>query len=98
MLIGIFLGLTQPLSSMAMNAYSRRAEYRADRQAVEEGYGAALITGLKMLAKENFAHLAPSPVAHRGCLSVGPTWPGGEKKWHFLLVWFSLYLRQALCS
>ena len=43
-------------------------------------------------------HLAPSPVAHRGCLSVGPTWPGGEKKWHFLLVWFSLYLRQALCS
>ena len=43
-------------------------------------------------------HLAPSPVAHRGCLSVGPARPGGEKKWHFLLVWLSLYLRQALCS
>lgn len=59
-LIGVFLGLTQPLSSMAMNAYSRMAEYRADRQAVEEGYGDAMITGLKKLAKENFAHLAPS--------------------------------------
>ena len=61
-LIGIGLSLTQPLSSMAMNTYSRRAEYRADRQAVEEGYGDAMITGLKKLARENFAHLAPSPV------------------------------------
>lgn len=61
-LMGIGLGLVQPLSSMAMNAYSRRAEYRADRQAVEEGYGDAMVTGLKKLAKENFAHLAPSPV------------------------------------
>ena len=61
-LIGVFLGLTQPLSSMAMNAYSRKAEYRADRQAVDEGYGEAMVAGLKKLAKENFAHLAPSAV------------------------------------
>jgi STE24 endopeptidase len=61
-LIGIGLGLTQPLSSMAINAYSRFAEYRADRQAVKEGYAAALVTALKKLAKENFAHLAPSPI------------------------------------
>ena len=27
-----------------------------------EGYGAALITGLKKLAKDNFSHLAPSPL------------------------------------
>ncbi len=60
-LTGIFLGLLNPLTSMAMNAYSRFAEYRADRQAVEEGYGPALVTALKKLAKENFAHLAPSP-------------------------------------
>ena len=58
----IGLGLTQPLSSMIMNAYSRHAEFRADRQAVEEGYGDAMVVALKKLAKENFAHLAPSPI------------------------------------
>jgi STE24 endopeptidase len=61
-LTGIGLGLTQPLSSMVMNAYSRFAEFRADRQAVQEGYGEAMVTALKKLAKENFAHLAPSPI------------------------------------
>ena len=59
-LMGIGLGLVQPLTGMAMHAYSRFAEYRADRQAVEEGYGKALVEGLKKLAKENFAHLAPA--------------------------------------
>lgn len=61
-LAGIGLGLTTPLSGMVMHAYSRHAEFRADRQAVQEGYGDAMITALKKLAKENFAHLAPSPV------------------------------------
>lgn len=61
-LAGIGLGLVQPLSSMVINAYSRRAEFRADRQAVQEGYGDAMVTALKKLAKENFAHLAPSPI------------------------------------
>ncbi len=59
-LLGIGLALVQPLTGMAMSAYSRHAEYRADRQAVSEGYGEALVTGLKKLARENFAHLAPS--------------------------------------
>ncbi len=59
-LIGVILGLVQPITSMIMNAYSRAAEYRADRQAVKEGYGEAMTTALKKLAKENFAHLAPS--------------------------------------
>jgi len=59
-LLGIGLGLIQPLTGMAMSAYSRFAEYRADRQAVKEGYGPMLITALKKLAKENFAHLAPA--------------------------------------
>ena len=54
------LPLVQPLTGMLTSAYSRRAEYRADRQAVQEGYGEALVTGLKKLAKENFSHLAPS--------------------------------------
>ncbi len=61
-LAGIGLALTQPLGSMVMNARSRRAEFRADRQAVEEGYGQAMVTALKKLARENFSHLAPSPI------------------------------------
>lgn len=60
LLLSIGLGILQPLIAMIMNAHSRRAEYRADKQAVEEGYGPAMITALKLLAKENFAHLAPS--------------------------------------
>ena len=60
LLLTIGLGLVQPLTGMVMSAYSRFAEYRADRQAVQEGYGEALVSGLKILAKENFAHLAPN--------------------------------------
>ena len=59
-LLGIGLGLVQPLTGLVRNGYSRVAEYRADRQAVKEGYGPAMITALKKLARENFSHLAPS--------------------------------------
>lgn len=59
-LLGGLLGLIQPLTGMLMSAYSRHAEYRADDQAVKEGYGEALVGGLKKLARENFANLAPS--------------------------------------
>ena len=62
-LTGIFLTLTQPVSAMIMNAYSRKAEYRADAQAVKEGYGEAMIGALKKLARENFAELAPTRVS-----------------------------------
>lgn len=58
-LLGIGLGLLQPLNMMLTNAVSRAAEYRADRQAVKEGYGEAMITALKKLARENFADLSP---------------------------------------
>lgn len=61
-LMGMMLSLIQPLTGMGMSAYSRFAEYRADRQAVKEGHGEALVTALKKLAVENFAHLAPSKV------------------------------------
>lgn len=54
------LSLVQPLTGILTNAYSRHAEYRADHQAVLEGYGDALVSGLKKLARENFSHLAPS--------------------------------------
>lgn len=61
-LMGVLLSLIQPFTGMLMNAYSRKAEYRADRQAVREGYGEAMTAALKKLARDNFAHLAPSPV------------------------------------
>ena len=62
-LIGIFISLIQPITSIIINALSRRFEYRADRQAVEEGYGEAMILALKKLAKENFAELAPTRIS-----------------------------------
>ena len=60
--VGAFLSLIQPFTSMVINAYSRGAEYRADRQAIEEGYGKDLVGALKKLAKDNFAHLSPSKI------------------------------------
>ena len=59
-LLGIGLAVLQPITGFIMNAKSRRAEYRADRQAVIEGYGEAMISALKKLARDNFSHLSPS--------------------------------------
>ena len=59
-LMGFGLSVVQPLIGLATNAYSRYCEYRADRQAVQEGYGTALISGLKTLSRADIAHLAPS--------------------------------------
>ena len=61
-LTGILLGVIQPLTGFVMNANSRRAEYRADAQAVIEGYGDATVSAFKKLARDNFAHLAPSRI------------------------------------
>jgi STE24 endopeptidase len=61
-LMGVGLGLVQPLLGLLINARSRKAEYRADRQAVLEGYGEALGEALKKLSRDNFAHLSPDPV------------------------------------
>ena len=62
-LTGVFISLIQPLTAMLTNAYSRMAEYRADRQAVTEGYGRAMVGALKKLARENFAELAPTRIS-----------------------------------
>ena len=62
-LMGVLLSLIQPLTSLFMNAYSRQAEYRADKQAVSEGYGAAMVGALKKLARENFSELAPTRIS-----------------------------------
>ena len=59
-LLGIGLSVLRPLVSLLTNAHSRIAEYRADRQAVTEGYGEAMITAFKKLAQNNLVNLAPS--------------------------------------
>ncbi len=61
-LIGIGLGILTPFIGILTNAMSRRFEYAADRQAVAEGYGEAMIPALKKLARDNFAHLSPAPL------------------------------------
>ena len=62
LIMGVEFALIAPLFGLLTNYLSRRAEYRADAQAVQEGYGEALISALKKLSRENFADLAPSPL------------------------------------
>ena len=54
--------LIAPLFGLLVNWFSRKAEYRADEQAVKEGYGEALVEGLKKLSRENLSDLSPSPL------------------------------------
>ncbi len=61
-LLGVAMTVIQPFTSLIVNALSRKFEYAADKHAVEEGYGEAMIPALKKLAKDNFAHLSPSPL------------------------------------
>ena len=56
----VALPLVVQIVSIFTNYMTRKAEYAADAQAVKEGYGNALISSLKKLAKENFSHLSPS--------------------------------------
>ena len=62
LIMGVEFALIAPLFGLLVSWHSRRAEYRADAQAVKEGYGDALISGLKKLSKENFADLSPHPL------------------------------------
>ena len=62
LILNVEFALLAPLTGLLFNHFSRKAEYRADAQAVAEGYGEALITGLKKLARGNFAELAPNPL------------------------------------
>lgn len=58
----IVMPFINTLISLLTNYISRKAEYRADYQAVKEGYGPDLVTALKKLSKVNFAELNPSKV------------------------------------
>ena len=62
LIMSVEFALISPLFSLVISWFSRRAEYRADAQAVREGYGPALISALKKLARENFSDLSPSPI------------------------------------
>ena len=62
LIMSVEFALIQPLFGLLVNTYSRRAEYRADAQAVKEGLGQALVSALKRLTRDNFANLAPSPL------------------------------------
>ena len=62
MIMSVEYALLSPLMTFVANVLSRKAEFRADEQAVREGYGEFLISALKKLAKENFADLSPDPL------------------------------------
>lgn len=61
LLMLVELPVVQPLLMLPLCAYSRFAEYRADRQAVRDGYGPALSRALKKLSVDNLSDLSPSP-------------------------------------
>ena len=62
LILSVEFALIAPLFGLVINALSRKAEYRADAQAVKEGYGEELVSALKKLARQNYADLAPSPL------------------------------------
>lgn len=61
-LSGILLTPVMTLLEIPSAILSRRYEYRADRMAVELGYGEAMVSVLKKLSRDNFAELNPHPV------------------------------------
>ena len=65
LIMSLEFALVSPLFGLLTSWHSRRAEYRADAQAVKEGYGDALISALKKLSRENFANLSPDPLLVR---------------------------------
>ena len=61
LILSVEFALISPLLGILVNALSRRHEYLADRFAVEEGYGDALVSGLKKIVQADFGDVAPSP-------------------------------------
>ena len=62
LITSVEFALIAPLFGLLINYFSRKAEFRADEQAVKEGYGEQLVSALKKLARQNYAELAPSPL------------------------------------
>ena len=58
----VCLAFISPFIGLFASGLSRKFEYAADKFAADNGYGEALISGLKKLAKNSFACLTPHPV------------------------------------
>ncbi|MBQ9122218.1 MAG: M48 family metallopeptidase [Lachnospiraceae bacterium] len=58
----VCMSFVSPLIGLFINAMSRKFEYKADQFAAENGYGEALISGLKKLHKNSFSNLNPHPL------------------------------------
>lgn len=61
-LLGLFIGLINPIISMVTSYFSCKHEYAADAFAAENGYGPALVSALKKLAKDSLSNLSPHPI------------------------------------
>ena len=62
LIMSIEFPFISPLFGLLSNYVSRKAEYAADAHAFKEGYADQLVTALKVLSKENYSNLAPSPL------------------------------------
>lgn len=62
LLSAVCLSFISPLLGLFIGAFSRKYEYAADRFAAENGYGEALISALKKLARNSFDRLNPHPL------------------------------------
>jgi len=60
--LGILLSLINPLMGLISSRLSCKHEYAADKVAVEQGYGEALISALKKLSKDSLVNLSPDPI------------------------------------
>ena len=61
----VCLSFLSPFLGLLSAALSRRFEYRADRFAKDQGYGDALVSALKVLARNSFICLSPHPLLVR---------------------------------
>lgn len=62
LLTSVCLAFLSPFLGLLSGVLIRRCEYAADRFAAENGYGEALISGLKVLSKDSFVCLSPHPL------------------------------------
>lgn len=62
LLFTVFISFLSPFFGFFSGVFSRRAEYRADCFAAENGYGDALVSALKKLAKNSYLCLNPHPL------------------------------------
>lgn len=58
----VCLSFISPFLGLFISLFSRKFEYAADKFAADNGYGEALISGLKKLAKNSFSNLSPHPI------------------------------------